>query len=706
MSDDIFSRYSRDAKPKEEIVVDPSHDDMFDRYTRAEPVKEAAPGRKRVVITGKEPRDPIGLRGFNDRMASGIPVVGPLLDKATAAVGATIQPMFVKPKGLSDIVTGEVRPGSQPHWSDRYAANLDEINSRNALYEEQHPIASTAADVAGSGLLLGPMSGTAIGGRMMGMVGNSLGARVYQGAAGMAGLETANQLLKGNNPVEQGIFGPVPIAAAGGAFGPMLGEAISAGGNKLLEWLPRKTGELAGVNSTGRNMLVNALDGETAASVAEAQKKYGRSGMLADVNDAATDLAGGLADIPGAHKGVVREAYRDRAAGQAERIVKSLDDNTVPQVPIADLTRAIDQARKTGADPLYNQFRTMAVQPTKEIKALIPRLEKSGAFDLAEELSGISGKPIDRKFFTGGAQKEYPTAETWDYVKRGLDRRIGQALDKTKPDKDLARELLQLKNEMLTEIDKTPAGKIWKQGREVFAEHSELTHQIEEGAKTFARSTRKDELAHELINLSGPERAARVQGARDAIQQIIENSVRGDTTARNTLLTKANRDKLELLFGDKRAGRLIQDLEAEVHGKAKVENVIGGSQTTPKKERTNAILPAPSEMGYLSNLNVTKPASFVPEWMKPQTIMEGARGARHADAYQQIAPLLTRKMDDPAFNALVDDLLREQARRGAQGNRLARTGQAATGASAIAAPAIRNRLLGDASTPEATRPTH
>jgi hypothetical protein len=696
VSDDILERYSRDNGGPERVLerarataASAAHEeaggDVFSKYDRAaEPVATKAKAER---PKGQEPRgDVAGMSSFNNRVASSVPVLGPLFDKATAAAGAAIQPL------LSDEAKGK-------SFGQRYGENLQMQNDRNRLYEEQHPVASIAADVTGGGMLLGPLSQTALGARMMGMAGNSLGARVYQGAAGMGAIEAGNQALKGNNPTEQGFFGPVPLAVAGGAAGPMIGEAIASGGNRLLEMLPRKSGELAGVNSTGRNMLVNAVDGETPASIEAAKKTYGPSGVLADVNHATTDLAGGLADIPGPHKGVIREAYRERAAGQGDRILQSLDQNTVPHVPIADLTRSIEEARRTGANPLYNQFRSMQVHPTDEIKALIPRLEKAGAFDLAEELSGISGKQIDRKFFTSGAQKDFPTAETWDYVKRGLDRRIGQALDKTKPDKDLARELLNLKSEMLGEIDKTPAGKVWRQARETFAEHSELTHQIEEGQKTFTRATRKDDLAHELLTLSGPELAARVQGARDAIQQVIENSTRGDTTARNTLLTKANRDKLDMLFGEKRAGRLIADLEAEVHGKAKIENVTGGSQTTPKKERTNAILPQPSEMGYLANLNMTRPASFIPEWMKPQTIMEGARGARHADAYNQIAPLLTRKMGDPKFDDLVDALLAERARTAAVQNRLTQVGNAATGAIAAGSPALRNRLLPQPATP-------
>lgn len=706
-SDDIFDRYSRDAKPA--MVAAPTDYDVFSRYERPAEVVVAPEGKKRLYVSPAKPRgDVANASGFNNRMVSSIPVVGPLFDKAAAAAGAAIQPM----------VSEDARKKS---FGERYSENLAMQDARNELYGEEHPILAPVADVTGATMALGPMSGarmsvgtaatrlaprifdksapaadtlaTNIGQRMLGMRGNSLGARVYQGAGGMGVLEGVNQLIKGNNLLDQGFFGPVPLAVAGGAAGPVIGEGISKAGNALLEWMPRRSGPLAGVNSTGRNMLVNAVEGETPASIAEAQKRFGPAGMLADVNQATTDLAGGLADIPGPHKQVVREAYRQRAAGQAERIEQSLNRNTVPQVNLADLTKAVEQARATGADPLYQQYRTMAVQPTKEIKALIPRLEKAGAFDLAEELSGISGNPINRNFFTGGPQKAFPTAETWDYVKRGLDRRISQALDKTKPDKDLARELLNLKNEMLAEIDKTPAGQVWQKARQTYAEHSELLHQIEEGQKTFKRSTRADELAREMINLSQPEQAARLQGARDAIQEVIDSSVRGDTTARNMLLSKSGRAKLELLFGKQRADRLVRDLEAEVFGKQKVENVIGGSQTTPKKERVNAMLPAPSEMGYFQGLDLTKPASFIPEWMKPQTIMEGARAQRYGNAYQQIAPLLTTKMGAPEFNQLVQTLLDERAMAAAQGARFDQMGRGATLATGALAPSLRNRLL-------------
>jgi hypothetical protein len=543
-------------------------------------------------------------------------------------------------------------------------------------------------------MALGPLSQTAIGSRMMGLTGNSLGARVYQGAAGMGGLEAANQLLKGNNPADQGFFGPVPLAVAGGAAAPMAGEAIAAAGNKLLDWMPRKTGPLAGVNSVGRNMLTNAVEGETPASIAEAQKRFGPSGMLSDINQQTTDLAGGLADVPGAHKQVVREAVRERAGGQKGRIIQSLDQNTVPQVDIARLGRLIDQDQKTLSKPLYDQFRSMQVHPTPEIKELIPRLEAAGAFNKAEEIAGISGRPFEKKFFTSGPQKEFPTAEAWDLVKRSLDSRISAALDATKPDKNVASELLKLKEDVLREIDKSNAGPIYKQAREKFAEYATLKEQMKEGGKTWERSNSADELKHEMSLLTPFEAAARRQGARNAVQNIIENSHLGDTTARNKLLTDAGQKKLEILFGEKRAERLVTDLKAELSMSAKNNEIIGGSPTSGKQARRDMILPPKVESGYTGGFEFTKPATWVPDWMTPHAIMEGAAGARYANAHQQVAPLLTRKMGDPDFAALVQELLRERATGDHLRNRLNQMGKGLTGAIDVSSPPLRNRLLG------------
>jgi len=690
---DIFDKYSRDRKPDDttDATTPDPNDALFDKYERDDTEMIREKGKPtRVIMHMDQPRgDVADMSGFNNRLASDVPILGPLFDKATAATGAAIAP-------VTDLIRqaqGQPPQYADTSFADRYNNNLQMQTQQNDQYAQAHPVAATAADVTGAGMLLGPVAQTPIGARMLGMTGNALGSRVYQGAAGAGAIEATNQLLKGNNPTNQGFFGPVPLAMVGGAAAPMLGEAVSSGGNSLMNMLPRKTGPLAGVNSVGRNMLTNAVDGETPASVAEAQQRFGPSGMLADVNQGTTDLAGGLADVPGAHKQVVREAYRERAGDQKGRILQSLDQNTVPQVDIAKLGRLIDQDQKTLSKPLYDKFRTLQVHPTPEIKALIPRLEAAGAFNKAEEIAGISGRPFEKNFFTGGSQKSYPTTEAWDLVKRSLDSRISAALDATKPDKNVASELLKLKSDLIGAIDKSNAGPTYKAAREKFAEYATLKEQMKEGGKTWERSNTADELKHEISLLTPFEVAARRQGARDAVQNIIENSHLGDTTARNKLLTDAGQKKLAILFGDKRADKLVGDLKAELNMSAKNNEVVGGSPTSGKQARRDMTLPPKVERGYFGNLDFTKPSSLIPDWMTPHAIMEGSSAARYANAHSQIAPLLTRKMGDPDFDALVKELLREREGAALRQQRLGRMGRGATLAINAIAPPLRNRLL-------------
>lgn len=650
----------------------PSAKSIFEKYQAPDgaPAETTATVEKNPV----QPTPNMTQPSFAGQMAARTPVVGPLMNKLVAGTNAAIDPLFRSGNGT---------------FGERYAANLDQLTKQKEQYSEEHPVAAAGADLAGGTMLAGPMAGTALGARMLGMKGATLGAKVYQGAAGGGAIAGADTVLQGRDPREEGWFGSTPLGMAFGALGPIVGEGV----NKLVTGLARirgpKTGPLAGTNSVTREKMSNAVEGETPASIQEAKTAYGPQGFVGDINQGTRDLTGGLADIPGPNKEVVREAVRERSAGQRDRLVASLDKNTVPQKDVAVLSKALDQAKKD-ADPLYEQFRTMQIHPTDEIKALVPRLEAAGAFDTAEKLAGIEGKDINRTFFTSGTEKNWPTAETWDLVKRGLDSKISGALDAN--DKTLYRSLSKLRGEMMDKLDSTDAGKVWKQAREKYAEPAALQEHLEEGQKTFSRATRVDELAQELQGLSGPERAARVQGARDAIQKVIDDTMRGDTTARNLLLSENGKQKMELLFGPQRAGRLTKDLEAELNIAKSRDEIVGGSPTAGKQQRIKDLSPAKGEKGYVDNLKLTEPGTYVPEWMKPRTIMEGATAKRHFDAYQQMAPMLTKKMGDPGFDDLVSSLLAERSRMDAAGVRGARLGQRATGALVAGAPTLRNRL--------------
>ena len=192
---------------------------------------------------------------------------------------------------------------------------------------------------------------------------------------------------------------------------------------------------------------------------------------------------------------------------------------------------------------------------------------------------------------------------------------------------------------------------------------------------------------------------ARIVGARNAADEVMNATKNGDTTLRNKFLAPNNQDKLRLLVGDQKADQLIKTVEQQdyLSGQYKYVNPRAGSPTAPRTAAMNALEPPPlSEW----NPNIAQPLSFIPPaWidaLRPSTILQGGRNATYAGARQQLAPLLTQ----PAGPGL-DDLLRAIGQEQA-----ARSAASAKGASAarltgalIAGPGAQTaRLRGNFST--------
>lgn len=618
-------------------------------------VSRTSEGRLRVVI-----RAPEGV-GYQNQIQEGIPIVGPLMDKATAAIGAAIQPALTDTKGST--------------FGQRYTNNLADIQQDNSQFHESHPVGSIIANLVGGGMALGPFAATKLGGAALGTYGPTLGSRIYSGVVGGSAIGASDAALRSENPATGAYVG-----GAGGLAGPLVGEAVRGGTNLLSNYILPRVGALKNVAGGALDRLTSAMEGETPASIAAAKSRMGPSGFVGDLNPAMTDITGGIADTPGPGKQIVREAYRERAAQQSQRIEQSLTNAVGPRVNMEDFKNSTTQARAAAADPLYEQWRNASVFPTDKLKSLMPRLESAGAFDQAEKLSSISGSPINKKFFTTGTQKEFPTAESWDYVKRGLDSKIDQAY--SGGDKTLARSLVGLKQEMLEEIEKTPAGKIWKQARTEFADKSSILDQAEAGRDTFlgGRSGLSvDELREELKGLSGPELQARIMGLRNAADQAMGDSVRGDTTLRNKLLAPNNQEKMRLLLGSAKANKLIESLEQEKYLGDQYQNVSGGSQTTPKKERVNALTPQALPQ---YNPNLTEPLSWLPphirDALRPTNILDAWRGQKAQNSINQLSHIMTMPAG-PKMDNLIGAIHQEMARRSAVAGKASLAGNSLAG---------------------------
>lgn len=670
--DDVLSRYGISdvvVKPRAEeandaasilrgygVVPKPQDHSTAPAARRAAPgtdylstgdISKTKPGK--IPDAPENPPNPADIaagekRGLGAQFVGAMPIIGPALNLATAALKA----------GPSD----PANPAAT--FTERF--NQAEYDQRRAdtAFARENPLTSTAANFAGSA---GPYMGlgmTGMGRALLGM--NSAlpwGTRVYQGVAGGAGINAADAALRGENPLTA-----AEIGAAGGVLAPTTAGIARSATAAAADHLWPRSGMLKGLPVAGVGLLTNALEAETPASLAAAKARIGPAGFFGDLNPALTDIAGAISDTPGA-KGPVQEAYRSRAAGQAGRIDAALTQAMGPSTNIVEYKNFLTETRKAAADPLYQQWRDSKVYPTPELKAMIPRLEKAGAFGMAEELSGISGEPINRNFFTPGAQKDYPTAQSWDYVKRGLDRRIDQAY--TGGDKTLARELLNLKGEMIGEIEKTSAGKVWKQARGEFADRSALMDQVDRGRDTFLGSrsgNSADEMAEELQHLSGPELMARITGARSAASDAMGDTLRGDSTLRNKLLATNNQKKLRLLLGDAQAEKLITTLQQEGHLAEKTSAILPNMNTGASGEtraQRRKMFDAPELPSWFDKLEVTKPATWIPPSLSPHNVLQSFANDRAARAAPALSPLMTTP-SGPRMDHLISALTAERDR--------------------------------------------
>lgn len=623
---------------------------LKDTKKTAEP--ESKTQRERIVLPSGKIVDPPktftpqeiragNARGLRSQFTSAIPVAGPLMDLAEAAVPSA----------------GKGGTFSQRFYDQKQA---------DEAFATENPLSSAGASVAGSLIGYGGLAKAAP--VLFGAVGPTLGARLYGGVAGGGALNALDAGLRGDNPITA-----AEVGAAGGLLGPLTTAATRGTVNTLASHAWPRPGPLGDVPRAGINILTNALEGETPATIAAAKARMGPAGFLGDLTPGATDVVGAIADIPGPGKALVRQAYAERAEQQGDRIEGALTRAMGPRVNVVDQTHLLTEERAKAADPLYEKFRTMQVHPTDEIKALIPRLDKAGAFDMAEYLSGISGRPMDRKFFTTGPQKEYPTTEAWDYVKRGLDSKIDQAY--SSGDKTSARELLKLKGEMIKEVEKTPAGKVWQQARHEFADRSALIDQLATGRDTFVggrSGTSVDEFKEELKHLSKPELMARIQGARDIASEAMGASKNGDTILRNKLLAENNQNKLKLLLGHKDGAALIKTLKEEEYLGNQTANVLGNMQTgasgSMRSERKK-MFESPQLPSWLEHLNVTMPGTWLPPSVMPHNVLQGVINERAGRAAPSLAPLMVTPQG-PQLDEIVN-ALRSESNRISNVNQLA-----------------------------------
>ena len=440
------------------------------------------------------------------------------------------------------------------------AGGLIPQTSEDKQFQQEHPYVTAGARTVGA---IGAMAPAIMAApELFGLgAGGILGRSLMSGAT--------NALIGGTNAAVRNE--PVaPAALTAGGMGMVVpygaqvaGYAAGQLGNKIAPLPSSVSDQLSGLNSRALDWAASAAkaDGLTEQQIAQKVQELGPQAFASEYGHNMSGLTGALYRQPGQAGADIESAFGQRSDEARNRIESAVTDAFGPRVNIAELTAQREEARKAATDPLYKQFYSQRVTPTPELSAILDKPSVKSALPNAAKMAADEGKPfMNMEMGQDGSQWQYPTGQTWDYIKRAMDdkaRAAGFGTNESRIYGNISRDITSAVD---NHPDPNVAG-IWQQARQAHADPKKVQDAVELGQNLFKSGQRVDELPGLLSPMSDPEKQGFIQGARDAATDVLDRTGRGDTNARNMFLSPVNQAKANYVIGPDKTQNLIQSLE-------------------------------------------------------------------------------------------------------------------------------------------------
>ena len=426
--------------------------------------------------------------------------------------------------------------------------------------EEEHPGLAAATRGVGSALSMAPAM--AMAPEVFGLGAGSLLANTAAGIGSGAAIGGADAAARGEPIVQGAVTGGLTAGAA-----PMIGKGIGAIFQNVARWLsPKATGALEGIDPQALEWAskVAKESGLTEQNIAQKIDQLGPQGFLAEYAPGFKSVAQQVAAGSGKNKAEMVKAFEDRVAPDAVKARTDEGLNSLLGKPINRVQQTIEdiEERKGAADPLFKQWKSTTVQPTDELKALVTGLEEKGFLKEANELAEarkLAGKevPSMKNFFTTGERKDWPTAESYGYLRSAISNRLAG-----EKNPDLIRAWRGVRDRLDKAIEESnqPAAKVWKQAREEWGNRSEVMKAREAGNNAWSTGYTFEQLAHDVSQMSPAERAAFKENARAALAAKADTTASGDKSLRTLLKAPDAQKKLHFLAENKQVS--AKDVES------------------------------------------------------------------------------------------------------------------------------------------------
>lgn len=491
-----------------------------------------------------------------------------LLQGMTLGFGDELMAGALSPiEAIKGAVTGEdADKGFGQRMSDAYGRALD--RERGVLHkaEAEHPIATTAGNLAG-GLMLGGKAQEA------GLTLLKGAPSIWRGAAEGAGYGALQGFGSGEGGFDQRALG----AAQGGAFGGGVGagvgavsKAIPVIANYVNAFRDPEIGSLSkpALDYARRNISPDLL---------QSAQDLGPLGTLADVSPEWLGVARGSASVPDS-RGIVVDALLQRGAGANQRLAGDLDAALGPRV-IPSQVEAGLKSQRQALGPVYEK----AFDSAKAVDTA-PLAQKLDAaiVDLRGDARAAATQ-VRGMLNVHGTDALDPNPRSLFETRKAIDGLLNSAQDG-----NVRRVLSEARKSVDDALTASVPG--IKAADAAYADLMSQSNALERGQQVLGNgpsAIRPEELAGEqskfAVGGNGPSLAPQrlAEGARAEIDRVVGTNA-NDPGAWNRLMRGDgdwNREKLGTLFGRDNADAALAAGDREAIFNATRNRVENGSDT-------------------------------------------------------------------------------------------------------------------------------
>ena len=614
--------------PTEEVQYDPMGMPLGGAYTNTLPSKQQA-----IDTEG-------AMGAFADSaLDHSLPIVGPAIKGGVDRIVA---------------VSKKLAGGKS------YSEELKDVQDKTKKLKEKYPEAATVGHVVGSTLGLGALMRLAPA--LMGLDASlPLSTNIIAGGSTNGLLAAGDAAVRGEPIIASGTTG----ALIGSAV-PILGKVIGGIFNLIT---PEARTAISGFDKKAVEWAIDLAkkDGLTEAQIANMINTKGPEYLLGEYG---TKMQGAMEKMGSAPSGPGKDQLTSAITGRAApetavpRVNKALDEAFGPAENMTQRTLETISDRTRASDPKYIKYRDKVFQPTPEIKAFTIRLEKHGLLAEAELLAELeataTSQPVApmRNFFTTGERKDWPTAQSWNNVKKAIDDKIAKSYNSRGEATEYTHLYTQMKNQLDSVLGRSKVNKdafaAWKDARETWGSFSEIKRAQEAGKNAWSKGYTFDQMAEDVTNVSAPARAAYNQAARANLAERMGNlrEEKGLTAVEDLLLAPNMKKKVAFLTGNKSYDpkKLIKSLEDEGNYSQVAKDYKATAKSDARKEAEIMMTPNPEntllgkfEKRFPYAAHVFNPARMLPGYGTVKNILEKRQSTAFDRARDDLAKMMSAK---------------------------------------------------------------